>query len=174
MKVKWFSHIFTGMGCVFNDEDPVAIDLIFHPTLETSVHFKEGNTKLELSPSLKFVVGAEHALTLNLRVSVDVNLNFKVQDKNSIITGLLNVFDINNFEVASGKVNDIDIVENFNRFKSLLLDTVKSTANAKLAAGVVIPTMQLFKDVFEVNFNGVTVDFKNGFLQSVISIGVQV
>lgn len=174
MKAKWFSHIFTGISCAFDDEAPVAIELIFHPTLETSVHFKEGNTRLELSPSLKFLVGTEHAMTLNLRVSIDVNLNLKMQDKTTIISGLLNVFDINNFEVAAGKVSDVDIVENFNRFKPLLLDAVKSAANAKLTAGIPIPAMQLFKDVFEVDFNGVAVDFKNGFLQAVISIGVLV
>ena len=174
MKVKWFSHIFTQMGCVFDDEASVAIDLSFHPTLETSIHFKEENAKLELSPSLKFVVGADHAMTLNLRVSVDINLKFNVQDKISIITGAMNNFDINNFEFVPGKVADIDIVENFNRFKGLLVGTVKSTANAQLAAGVKIPAIQLIKDVFEVNLNGVAVSLKNGFVQTIVALGVQV
>lgn len=170
--VKWFSHLFPKLLCSYEKEATMSIDLGVDPNMETSLHFSQSKIHGEFSPMFRFNVVDSLAFTLSFKAVIDVDLSFSVEDKTSVVHGLLNTFDLVNINFVAGGIPSSDLPEIINKFKPIATSMIITTVNNMLNTGITIPVIQAIKTAFEVDIEDINLSLNNEFVAASLNVDV--
>lgn len=172
MKVEYISMLFPRLGCQYDKDAVMAIDLGIDQNLNTAVTFAPDQMHGEFSPILKFTANGEHAFTFSIRAIFEATVKFETKEKEAFVTGSLDTIDLADFTFVAGTIPDSDLGEILSLFKAYVIPMVKDAANKVLALGITIPVFPLVKDVFEIDLEDIELVMKDNYLEASFTLDI--
>lgn len=172
LTAQWISHVFPELSCTFEKSSEMSLDLAVDPTLNTQITFTPGKVHGEFSPSIKFKVADRHAFTLSFTGVLDADINFTVQDKETLIKGIVNSLDMTQITFTPGEVQSSNLPEIINKFKGTAETMILNTVNGMLETGFTIPIIPVIKDAFEIDVEAVNMSLNQDHMFASLNVDV--
>ena len=173
MTTEYFDMIFPYMSCPYDDPNSdVTINLTVDKKLNTAITFGEKSVRGEFSPSLEFYVNGKLGIIIAMRAIFEATVDFKMQDKETFMTGNVTALDLADFKFTAGTVKDTDLGDIISNLKPFVIPTVTSAINGIVNKGFTIPVIPLVKDVFEIDLEDIEMVMHENYLEASFTLDI--
>lgn len=168
----YIGHIFPGTICAYGKDKPMTIRIGIKQHDDTSIHFADGKIHGEIIPQFSFYAGDELAFTFDAKFTFDTDVTFTIADKEAILTGKMNTLTLTNPNFVPNKVTKSDLPDIINKFEPMASAAATNAVNQILAAGVKIPIVHVFQQIFQVDIDSVFAKMSNQYMEVSFTIDI--
>lgn len=172
MKVEYFGMLFPRMACHYDSNVPIKVLVGVDKDLNTDVNFAPDKVHGEFSPYLEIHAGDDVAFSISVRAIFDATVKFEVRDKETFMTGNLDNIDLADYTFRPGTVEDSDLGDLINLFKSSVMPVIMNAANNIINPGVTIPVFPLIKDMFEIDLEDIEMQMKDKYMEASFTLDI--
>lgn len=173
LTTTYVSHLFPKTVCAYGKDKEMTIQISIKEHDDSSFHFAAGKIYGELIPNFSFFVGKDKAFSFDIKLNLDININFQIEGLTTKVTGKVNTVSLTDAGFTPGGVDKCDLPDIISKFEPMAEVAAEDAINQILAAGIEIPVVQLFKGLFNVELEKVYMEIKDKFMEVSFTIDVE-
>ena len=173
MTTTYVGHLFPKTVCKYGKDKEMSVHVGIKEHDDSSFHFGDGKIYGDLIPMFTFFVGKEEAFSFDIKFNLDINVNFKLEGNTTTVTGAVNTLSLTDPHFTAKTVPSSDLPDIINKFEPMASAAATEAINKVLDAGVEIPVVELFEEVFTINLEKVFLEIKDKFIEVSFTIDVE-